>query len=359
GSKYISTFKASTQVRNAVTDSAVVEFLKEFKRIRTEKVSDEVLSNVKAGYIGKFVMQIEKPQTVAGYALRIKTQNLPEDFYENYIKSINAVTSDDVLAAANKYFLADNTRIVIVGKGSEVLKGLERLKIPIFYFDKFGNPTEKPKTKTEVAAGVTVKTVLENYFKAIGGENPVKAIKTISMTGSAVLPQAPLPLVFNSKKDISGKSMVDVSMTGMGSMMKQVVNEKGAYSIQQGQRKELSGQDLFDKKAEATTFEELLLINNQNVTLEGIEPINGSGAYIIKNGLTRLYYDVKSGLKVAENTEIGEGDKKMIVTKNYSDYRDLNAVKFPYELIINQGFELDIKISEIKINEGVSDKDFE
>ncbi|MBC7640750.1 MAG: insulinase family protein, partial [Flavobacterium sp.] len=47
GSKYISTFKASTQVRNAVTDSAVVEFLKEFKRIRTEKVSDEVLSNVK------------------------------------------------------------------------------------------------------------------------------------------------------------------------------------------------------------------------------------------------------------------------------------------------------------------------
>ena len=359
GSKYISTFKASTQVRNAVTDSAVVEFLKEFKRIRTEKVSDEDLSNVKAGYIGKFVMQIEKPQTVAGYALRIKTQNLPEDFYENYIKSINAVTSDDVLAAANKYFLADNTRIVIVGKGSEIMRGLESLKIPIFYFDKYGNPAEKPKMNTEVSSGITTKNVFDNYFKAIGGEKAVKAIKTISMTGSAILPQAPMPLVFNSKKDISGKSMVDVSMTGMGSMMKQVVNEKGAYSIQQGQRKEFSGQDLIDKKLEATTFEELLLISKTDVTLDGMETINGNDAYIIKNGKSKIYYDVKSGLKVSENTEIGDSDKKMIVSKSYSDYRELNGVKFPYELIINQGFELDIKMSEIKINEGVSDKDFE
>ena len=145
GSKYVTTFKASTQVRNAVTDSAVVEFLKEFKRIRTEKVDAETLANVKAGYIGKFVMGIEKPQTVASYAVRIKTQGLPDDFYENYIKNINAVTADDVMAAANKYFLAENTRIIIVGKGSEVIPGLESLKMPLYYYDKYGVLTEKPK----------------------------------------------------------------------------------------------------------------------------------------------------------------------------------------------------------------------
>jgi hypothetical protein len=33
-----------------------------------------------------FVMQIEKPTTVARYALNTETQNLPADFYENYIK---------------------------------------------------------------------------------------------------------------------------------------------------------------------------------------------------------------------------------------------------------------------------------
>jgi len=138
--KFTDKFIASSSVRNAVTDSAVVEFIKEIKRIRTEKVSDEKLKDIKAGYIGRFVMNIEKPQTIARYALNIKTENLPDDFYENFIKSINAVTPDDILRVANKYFLIDNMRIVITGKASEVVPGLEKLKIPIFYFDRFGNP---------------------------------------------------------------------------------------------------------------------------------------------------------------------------------------------------------------------------
>lgn len=145
--KYVTKMKSSSAVKSSVTDSAVVEFIKEIKRIRTENVSDEVLKNVKAGYIGRFVMKVQQPQAVARYALNIETEGLPENFYENYIKTINAVTAEDVKRAANKYFLIDNTRIVIAGKGSEVIPGLEKLKIPIFYFDKYGNPTDKPILK--------------------------------------------------------------------------------------------------------------------------------------------------------------------------------------------------------------------
>ena len=145
--KYVSKLKSASAVRNVVTDSAVVEFIKEIKKIRTEKVSDEVLKNVKAGYIGRFVMQVEKPQAVAQYALNIETEGLPANFYENYIKAINLVTAEEVMTAANKYFLLDNTRIVIAGKGADVIAGLETLKIPIFFFDKYANPVEKPNYK--------------------------------------------------------------------------------------------------------------------------------------------------------------------------------------------------------------------
>ena len=141
--KHTTKFYAKSAVRNAVTHSAVVEFIKEIKRIRTEKVTNEVLETVKAGYIGRFVMQVEKPQAVARYALNTETENLPVDFYEKYIHTINAVTTDDILRVANKYFLIDNTRIVIVGKASEVVPGLETLDIPLFYFDKYGAPSEK------------------------------------------------------------------------------------------------------------------------------------------------------------------------------------------------------------------------
>ena len=141
--KHTTKFFAKSAVRNAVTHSAVVEFIKEIKRIRTTKVTDEVLKTVKAGYIGRFVMQVEKPQAVARYALNTETEKLPIDFYEKYIQTINEVTTDDVLRVANKYFLIDNIRIVIAGKASEIAENLENLKIPMYNFDKYGNPLKE------------------------------------------------------------------------------------------------------------------------------------------------------------------------------------------------------------------------
>ena len=354
-----SKFRANSQVRNAVTDSSVVEFLKEIKRIRSEKVTDEVLNNVKAGYVGRFVMQVEKPTTVARYALNIQTEGLPADFYENYIKNINAVTPEDVMRVAQKYFLEDNIRILVVGKGSEVIAGLEKLKIPMFYFDKFGNPTEKPAMKKPAPAGVTVKTVLDNCIKAIGGEKAIATVKTIFSTGSATIPQAPAPLKYTSKKDVKGKSFFSIEMEGMGELSKQVINEKGGYGVNQGVRKELTTEELAEKKSSVTTFEELLLAKRTDLVLDGIETLNGSEAYMIKNGKTTLYYDVASGLKVFESKLVEKGDKKMTVTTTYTDYRVVKGVKVPYEIIINQGFELDFKMSEVKINEGVLDTDFQ
>ena len=358
GEKRITKFEASTQVRNAVTDSTVVEIFKEYKKIRTEKVTDEMLASVKAGYIGRFVMQIEKPQTIAGYALRIQTQNLPADFYENYIKNINAVTADDVMRVANKYFMADNSRILIVGKGADVVPALEKLKIPILFFDKYGNAVDKPVFKKEVPKGMTAKTVLDNYIKAIGGEKAALAVKTIAMTGSTTIPQAPAPLSFSSKIDVKGKLVVELAMGGM-SLMKQVVNEKGGFVIQQGQKVELTGKDLEDMKAAATPIEELNLLKKSEVSLTGIETINGTEAYALKNGKTTLYYDVKSGLKIADVITIEQGGQTMNKTNSYLDYREVKGVKVPFNMIQNVGFELNIKMTDVKINEGVADADFQ
>jgi zinc protease len=358
--KYMSSkFKAGSQVRNAVTDSAVVEALKEINRIRTEKVTDEMLNNVKEGYIGKFVMQVEKPANIARYAMNIQKEGLPADFYENYIKNIKAVTADDIMRVANKYFQADNLRVLVVGKGSEVIPGLEKTKIPIFYFDKFGNATEKPAMKKPVPAGVTTKTVLDNYIKAIGGEKAVKTVKTISFTGTGTIPQAPAPLKLTVKKDNKNQSLSKIEMEGMGELNKQVINAKGGYTVQQGQRKDLTADELTEKRANLAIFDELKLLTKTDLVLDGIEPINGSDAYAIKNGKSTLYYDVKSGLKVLDSKIVERGDKKMTVTTTYNDYRDVKGVKIPFEIIMNQGMELNFKMTEVKVNEGVTDKDFE
>lgn len=355
GDKYVGKFKANTQVRNAVTDSAVVEFFKEIKKIRSEKVTDEMLKNVKAGYVGNFVMAMEKPGTIARYALLTQTQGLPADFFENYVKNINAVTADDVLRVSQKYFSEDKTRVMVTGKASEVLPALEALKMPIFYFDKFGNPAEKPATSKAVPAGVTTKTVYDNYIKAIGGDKAVKAVKSVVMIGSTTIPQAPQPLTYTQKMDNKNRLAVDVSMGAM-SMMKSVVSDKVAYMSQQGQRMDVPAEDLAETRATAQFFPELTGTDGK---LTAIEMIEGAEAYAIENGKTTKYYDVKSGLKVAESTTQEQGGQKMVATTYFKDYRDVKGVKFPYNIVMNVGIELDIKMSDVKVNEGVTDADFQ
>lgn len=354
--RYISTFRATSSVRNSVTDSAVVEFLKEIKRIRTEKVEETTLANVKAGYIGNFVMEIEKPQTVARFALNTILHKLPADFYQSFIANINAVTPEDIQRVANKYFSYDNSRIIIVGKGSEVIEPLEELGIPMFYFDQYGNPTDKPQAK-EVDASITPQVVLEAYFKAIGGKDAVTKVKTISQVGQASIPGAPAPVVITIKK-ADGKLLQDISMEGMGTLQKQVISNGKGYSSGQGQKQDFTAEELEDSKFEATPFAEVLLLQDSEVAVTAIETVDGKDAYVLKSGKSSYYYDIETGLKVAEGKEVEMMGQKTTMMTYFKDYRDVKGVKIAHNMIQNIGFDLDVKFENVKVNEGVTDADF-
>src|SRR5690625_7719929 len=101
--KEIQRFAATTSVSNQVNDSAVVEIMKEIRNIRTVPVTEERLEVSKASYTGNFVRALERPSTIAQYALRVETQDLDPDFYVNYLKKLNEVTVEDIQRVANKY----------------------------------------------------------------------------------------------------------------------------------------------------------------------------------------------------------------------------------------------------------------
>ena len=356
--KYISKFSSTASVRNAVTDSAVVEIFNELKKIRTELVSAEDLKNAKAKYVGNFVMQIEKPATIARYALNIATLGLTEDFYENYVKNINAVTAEDIKNAANKYFLADNTRVVVVGKAADVLPGLEALskkeKMPIFYFDKYGNKAEEPVVKKEIPAGVTAQSVLKKHLDLIGGEKALNQIKTMLITYKGTIQGQELVMVTKS----SNKNMNSTVITGMGmTFVKNIVGKDFAYAEYQGKRTEVKGDEYLQMKKESIPFQELAMLQDKNVVLTGIEKINEKEAYVLVYGKSKYYYDVATGYRIAVEMP-GEGGKPSSVVA-YNDYKEFKGIKYPYLMSINAGFPLEFSAFEVKINEGVTDKDFE
>ncbi|MDG1321694.1 MAG: pitrilysin family protein, partial [Polaribacter sp.] len=258
-------FKATASVRNMVTDSAVVELQKEITRIRYQKVSAEELKNVKEEYIGSFVMDVQKPRTAANYALNIARYNLPEDFYANYIQNINAVTIEDVQNAAIKYFKGDKARIVITGKGIEVLKNLEKGDYVIKYFDKEGNPSEKPAMTMPIPEGMTAEKVVNKYIEAIGGKEKVMAVKTVMMVSNATIQGTPLLMTMKASSPNKTSQVISV----MGTVFqKAVFDGENGYEESRGQRREMEGDALEKAKSGNALFEDLGYTAGELVRIE-------------------------------------------------------------------------------------------
>ncbi len=359
--KDITRFIASTSVRNAVTDSAVVEALKEIRFIRDNQVTTQQLANAKAKFTGDFVLALERPATIANYALRIKTQNLPEDFYVDYLKKINAVTVADVQRVAQKYYKPDNLRIVIVGKGSEVLEGLKKLKgptgksIPISYFDKYGNPVAEPDYNKAIDAGVTAESVIDNYIKAIGGRKALEAVNSINWIAQAEMQGMQLGL--EVKKTTRNQSSMVVSMAG-NPLQKVIFNGLKGYIMAQGQRIDYDDKQNAAALADAIPFPEL---SAQNAKLERVEPVDGKDAYVVGfPGNKEVFYDKESGLKVKETSTQEMMGQSITTTASFENYKEVDGIKFPFTIKQAAGpQEITFEISEVKINEGVSDADFE
>ena len=296
--KYVARFVASASVRNAVTDSAVVAFLDELHRIRNEKVSEEELANAKAKYTGDFVLALERPSTIAQYALNIETDNLPQNFYQTYLQKINAVTADDIQRVAKKYYLADNARIVVVGKGSEVAESLENLnfngkKIPVKYFDRNANPTEKPDYNKAVDPNVTATKVFDDYIKAIGGKQAVDKVNSVYMIAEASIQGQKMEL--QTKVTSAGQSSTEIGMGG-NVMQRQIFNGAEGFVAAQGQKIPYSDEQVTAAKAEAHPFPELIA---ENATVQGVEDVDGEEAYAVKmDENTTNYYSKATGLKV-------------------------------------------------------------
>ncbi len=358
----VSRFTASAKVRNAVTDSAVVEFLKEIKRIRTEPVEALTLKNAKAKYVGNFVMALERPQTIANYALNIKRNKLPEDFYANYLDNINKVSIEDVQRVANKYFDIDNARVIVVGKGSDVIDNLEKVGLPINYYDAYANETEKPVFSKPLPEGLTVVDVVKRYVDVIGGEAKLKEVESMLTMADVTIAGAPFKPKATIKQMAPNKYSMEMSIEGMGTIMKQKFDGNNGYAEQQGQKIPMTEDEVEKRKIEKGLFPEIYM-EAANLTLESLTDVNGVSAYKIveeKDGKkTVRYYAVDTGYLIrTEETTEQQGQEITSVT-DISNYKEVNGVKVPYKMSITAGPQvIEMNSTTVKINEGVKAEDF-
>ena len=357
----VAKFSAGAKVRNMVTDSAVTEIVKEISRIRLEKVDPELLKNAKAKYVGSFIRRAENPQTIAGYALNIKFNNLPEDFYENYLENINAVSQEDVMRVANKYFKIANSRIIVVGKGSDVVQNLEEVGFPVNYFDEYANPVPKPVFNKSIPEGMSALDVMNNYIKAIGGKTLLSSVNTLVTKASVTLPGAPFKPEAISKKMMPNKS-IDEWTAPMGLILKQTFSGEKGYReglMMGGQKTMMTDEEIEEAKNVEGIFDEIYFTADQ-IELINISAIDGEDVYkvkVIKNDKTSYrYYSTESGYLVSVDSEDAN---KNIVSVKYGDYKNVEGLWAPHLMQINQGGQvIEFITTEVLINTPLKDSDF-
>jgi predicted Zn-dependent peptidase len=354
---------AQAQVRNDVTDSSAVELLKELNIMKSDFVTDQELLSAKAKYTGTFVLSLESPSTIATFARNIKTQDLPEDYYNTFLANIEKVTKEDVKQAAQKYFMTNNTRVFVTGKGSEILKGLENIQyngenLAVRYFDKFGNETERPDYSVDET--LTAGSIIDNYIDAIGGLDKLNSVTSIEETYVADVMGSPFELY--SLKSNKNQSLTTINV--MGQSQKIVVNQSSGFMEVMGQKIEITGTELEEAISNAALFTETNL-DYSTIELVGKTEVDDEAAYEIKVSDSKsLFYSIETGLKLKEVTTQEVEGNSMITENFYNNYEEVEGILFPMSInLVTPSMPIPgglfLNATSIMLNVETSDSDFE
>jgi hypothetical protein len=354
----VGTFTAYADVRNEVTDSAIVELLYEIKRITIELVDSASLAVTKNYMSGSFARRLEYPNTAALFALNIKRYKLPEDYYSTYLQKLSEITIEDVSRVAKRYIHPDQINITCVGNPSitESLKQFSTSGIVELY-DTYGRPLIE---RSPAADGVTANSVITAHYDAIGGVKALSKLKGVQLNGSVEMPGG-MNLQFSQTNNYNKKARgarTSMSMSGYDIEVN-VVTDKGGFIEKIGSKSIYDGPELIRSQWEELDPIFMLHASEKGITteLQGVEEINGVKYHVISFSLDEsinltCYFDFNLETLSFSKSIIDGPDGPTTTTTTYNKYIEYEkGLSFPIEVITLVGpKQTSTRLGSITIN---------
>jgi zinc protease len=121
----VGSFSASAQTKNESAAEVAGLMQSELQRLVSEPVKGDELKSRQAVLTGRYARNLETNQGFVSHIAELATYDLPLDTLDQYIPSIDAVTSDGVTEFARKN-LATPTSLVFVGQAGAFLDALKK-----------------------------------------------------------------------------------------------------------------------------------------------------------------------------------------------------------------------------------------
>ena len=139
GNKDGGVFTGSGGFKINATDSAVVEFMKEFKNYADNGITTEEMAFMKSSIGQRDALRYESNQQKAFFLANILQYKLPTDYTTQQNKIMQGITTKEINNLSKKYINTDKMNIIVVGDKKVVLPGLQKLGYEIVEMDANGN----------------------------------------------------------------------------------------------------------------------------------------------------------------------------------------------------------------------------
>ena len=137
-------FRTGGDIVSDKTDAALVEFMKELRGIMGPRpVTDEELQTAKASLIQSLPSEFETVSSVNGAIASLWLQGLPDDYYNQFVARVSAVTKEDVVRVAKQHIDLDHLVILVVGDRATIEAPIRATKIaPVVLLNSEGRPVK-------------------------------------------------------------------------------------------------------------------------------------------------------------------------------------------------------------------------
>jgi hypothetical protein len=194
------------------------------------------------------------------------------------------------------------------------------------------------------ASAQSVDELVQKYYAARGGYDKIKAIQTLKVKRLVATPFAKVNVVIYKKRPQLYRN--EQAPTGQP-MVARGINPEAAWDTGAGGKITLRSEPLATESRELDADFDGLLVDwkekGHTVALEGTEKLTAGEAYKLKvttkGGAVRyIYLDAKTFLdrrhvgKMNLPSPPGAPPRSLDVVWDFSDWRDVNGVKFPFAI---------------------------
>lgn len=113
--KHVSYLIITTEVGNEYIEPTLKEIVIEMKRLQTELVSGNELETVKSYLLGEFLRDFDGPFALAGSFKAINDFDLDYSFYDDSLRVLRNITSEEIMQLAQQYLNPEDFYTVVAG----------------------------------------------------------------------------------------------------------------------------------------------------------------------------------------------------------------------------------------------------